>query len=234
MPSVVIIEDDKVLRESLVECLELNDFRVVGVENALEFYNLISTLPPAVAIVDVGLPDQSGFVLADYIRRNTRIRIVMLTARGALEDRVKGYESGADLYLVKPVKCLELAAAVRSVAGRCEDGENHDLQDSDFQKDTWSFSLTSCELCSPGGVYIRLTDREASFLQILGESEEMRCPRAELLNGLDYQQDEYGDRALNSLVLRLRKKIEKAAEVEAPIRTAHAVGFYFSEPLVIN
>lgn len=231
MPSVVIIEDDRILRESLVECLELNNFNVSGAESALEFYKLIAETEPAVAIVDVGLPDQSGFVLADYIRRNTQMRIIILTARGSLEDRVKGYESGADLYLVKPVKCLELAAAVRSVAARHEEKKCPVENVADAQ--SWQFARKSCELFSPEGVCIRLTDKEASFLRILAGSGEMRCSRTEFLEGLDYQHDEYGDRALNSLVLRLRKKIEKDTGAEAPIRTAHAVGFYFSDSLTV-
>ena len=229
MASVAIIEDDKVLRESLVECLQLNDFEAMGVDSALEFYKLITDNTPTVAVVDVGLPDQNGFILADYIRRNTSMGIIMLTARGAMEDRIKGYDSGADVYLVKPIKCAELAAAVKSVAARREE-QSTVPQCGDTP--CWTLSLRSYELTPPDGEAMRLTEKEATFLRLLTEAHENRCERNDLLDGLDYQQDEYGDRALNSLVLRLRKKIEAVINEESPIRTAHGVGFFLSEPIV--
>lgn len=231
MASVVVIEDDKILRESLVECLQLNDFDASGVESALEFYNLMSTASPTVAVVDIGLPDQNGFILTDYIRRNSSMGIIILTARGAMEDRVKGYDSGADVYLVKPVKCMELAAAVRSLAARRE--EKGVFAPADPGEDSWRLNTRSCELLPPESDPIRLTDKEECFLRILCEAEDNRCERADLLDGLGYQQDEYGDRALNSLVLRLRKKIESVTGAETPIRTAHAVGFFFADPIAI-
>lgn len=231
MASVVVIEDDKILRESLVECLQLNDFDTSGVESALEFYNLVATTSPTVAIVDIGLPDQNGFILTDFIRRNSSMGIIILTARGAMEDRVKGYDSGADVYLVKPVKCMELAAAVRSVAARCE--EKVQPPQNNLDEGCWQLSTLSCELLPPENDPIRLTEKEEAFLRILCEADDNRCQRSDLLNRLGYQHDEYGDRALNSLVLRLRKKIESTTGNEAPIRTAHAVGFFFSDPIAV-
>ncbi len=71
-----------------------------------------------VAVVDVNLPDQSGFTLTDYLRRNTDLGIIIVTARDGMEDRVRGYSAGADLYLVKPVDMPELAVAIVNLAHR--------------------------------------------------------------------------------------------------------------------
>lgn len=73
--------------------------------SALECYQTMSQDKFDIAAVDVGLPDQNGFVLAEYIRSNTDMNVILLIAMGEPEDRVKGYESGADIYFVKPVKC---------------------------------------------------------------------------------------------------------------------------------
>ena len=111
---VIIVEDDQDLRESLVEFLNLAGHDVSGVGSGLEFYQAIAASSFAIAVVDVGLPDQCGYVITEYIRKNPAMGVIMLTARDAIEDRVRGYDAGADLYMVKPVDSRELGAAITS------------------------------------------------------------------------------------------------------------------------
>ena len=233
MTKVIIVEDDNDLRESLVECLELEEFQVHGVSSALELYGYLSGEVCDVAVVDVGLPDQDGFIIDDCLRRNTTTRIILLTARGAMEDKVRGYKAGADVYLVKPVPCEELAAVIHSVASRGV-GVDGVVAEPVTAEDVWTLSARTYELIPPESDPIRMTEKEFQLLKVLCTSEEMRGTREEILDGLGYRQDEFADRALNSLVLRLRKKIELAIDAESPIRTAHGVGFFFSSPLVMK
>ena len=121
---VIVVEDDNDFRESMVEFLELNGLDVTGVESALEFYQSISRQSYDVVILDIGLPDQNGLVLAEYVRNNTDMRIIMLTAQSSLESKISAYQAGADIYLVKPVDFSELSASIYSILGRLNSNQS--------------------------------------------------------------------------------------------------------------
>lgn len=233
MPTVILVEDDYDLKESYVECLRLNDFDTTGVGSAIECYRALDQRPYDIAIVDIGLPDQNGFIVAEFIRQNTQMGVIILTAMGEPEDRAKGYDCGADIYFTKPVKCMELAAAVRSLYNRMKDTKTATAF-SQRNPNAWVFNPLANELTPPGHEAVRLTDKEGAFMQLICDAPEQKATREYLLEGLDYEFSDLGDRALNALVLRLRKKIDAAVEEKSPLRTAHAIGFYFAEPLVTD
>ena len=154
---VLLVEDDKDLRESLVECLELAGLEVEAAGCAMEFYQILSSADAAfeIAVVDIGLPDQSGFEMTRFLRHNTAMGVIILTARNSIKDRVQGYDSGADLYFVKPIDCLELAAAIRNLsfrmAGRKSEGETPTSSEWLFEKRHW-------RLTTPWGKTIKFRD----------------------------------------------------------------------------
>ena len=228
---VIIVEDDRDLRESLIECLTLSGLVAAGVGSALEFYREIAASAFAIAVVDIGLPDHCGYALAEFVRKNTSMGIIILTARTAVEDRIKGYGAGADLYLVKPVDCRELAAAITNLAER-------QRPETPFCPPTASqegWHLTeSWQLVSPTGAAVSLTAREMQFVVCLAATPGRPVRRDTLLAVLDYRDDEYGSRAMDSLVRRLRRKIEESLSIPSPIKTAHGVGYCFSAPIVTS
>ena len=116
--NILLVEDDTDLRESILRYLALAGLQAKGAASAKEFYLRLDQASFDVVILDIGLPDQSGFVLADYLRQNTGSGIIILTAHSAIQEKVQGYEAGADLYLVKPIEMEELSAAIKSMASR--------------------------------------------------------------------------------------------------------------------
>ncbi|NVN90481.1 MAG: response regulator transcription factor [Desulfuromonadales bacterium] len=229
---VLVVEDDQDLRESVVEYLNLAGLTASGVGSAAECYHTLNSGDWCVAVVDIGLPDQSGYVLVEYIRANTAMRVIILTARDAIDDRVKGYDSGADIYLVKPVDCRELTAAIISLAQR--QLAKTDPPPTLHQPESWSLVRSDWALFAPGGINIALTAKELQFLQLLTTSPGKPVDRDTLLSKLYLRHDEYTSRSLDSLVRRLRAKIMTATGYTAPIKTAHAVGYCFSAPLSIS
>ena len=224
---VLVVEDNDDLRESVVECLTLAGLCAVGVGNASECYQALAGGDFNVALLDIGLPDQSGYVLANYIRANTSLAIIILTARDALDDRVRGYDAGADLYLVKPVDCRELAAAVLSLAQRQQvRSEPHPPQLPAVE--AWSLYLGAWRLAAPNGASSELTAKEMRFLELLAATPGRPVVRDTLLTTLYLRHDEYTSRSLDSLVRRLRAKIMTDTGLSVPIKTAHAVGYCFS------
>lgn len=228
---VILVEDDRDLRESLVEYLNLAGHRAEGVGSGLEFYNNLALHTYEIAVVDLGLPDQDGFVLIEYARKNSEMGLIILTARDGVENRVSGYDAGADIYLVKPVDGRELAAAITSLAGRRR--ESSVAQES-APAAGWQLDLGAWTLTAPTGEITTLTGKEIQFMAQLAECPGQPAPRENLLLCLYASQEEAAGRALESLVRRLRAKIVEATGTASPIKTSHTVGYVFAADLLVR
>ncbi len=242
---IIIVEDDNDFLDSMMEYLSLSGFEVTGVKSALEFYYSISLQQYQLVILDIGLPDQNGIVLADYVRKNTDMRIIMLTAQSSLESKVAAYQAGADVYLVKPIDFAELSASLYSLLGRL-DTQLQTLQDPNTAKKRkqaplttkpvlaqWTLSRSNWTLCTPMEEEIKLTSKEFNLLESLASNPNEVIGRQELLNILEYENDEFGNSSLDALIHRLRhKKGEFNGKI--PIKTAHGTGYCFSSPIIIT
>jgi two-component system OmpR family response regulator len=223
--NILLVEDDEDLRDSVLLYLSSAGFSVSGVGSAQDFYLAIRHASFDVVVLDIGLPDQSGMVLADYVRGNTQSGIVILSAHSELEHRVRGYSYGADLYLIKPVMMEELTAAITSMAQRRANRFPAVAADSAM----WTLYLTSWKLISPSGVEIALTGKEFALLKILGDAAGEQVPRRQLMALLKYPENDDGTgRALDNLLLRLRRKVREQTGAESPINTYHGAGYCFS------
>jgi DNA-binding response OmpR family regulator len=224
---IILIEDDPALRNSVADYLTRIGYDVTSVESGLRFYHAMAEQTFAAAIIDLGLPDIDGLQLVEYVRKNTTMHCIILTARGSVDARIAGYDSRAELYLVKPVDCRELAAALASMLQRkIEGGFASDEQ-------CWRLNRQSAALVTPAAALVSLTSRELDFLICLAESQEEAVPRSTILDTLGYRDDDFSNRALESLIRRLRRKIE-AIVGSSPILTRHGVGYSFSAPLALN
>ncbi len=116
---VVVVEDNDALREATVEMLEDNGFVARGMPSAEDVDDTPGVLPPDIYVIDLNLPGEDGLSLALRLRKaQPKVGIVITTARTLLDDRLKGYESGADIYLPKPVDPKELLLALKALAQR--------------------------------------------------------------------------------------------------------------------
>ena len=229
---MIFVEDEPDLCDTIVEFLNLSGMEAIGVNSGLEFYKAMAHGHFTVAVFDVGLPDQSGYVLAEYARRNYAMGVIILTAHGEAEDRLKGYESGADVYMVKPVDCRELTSAIRNLCSRLG---NHDTkQIATIENNSWRLDRESWVLLTPKNEKITLTSKEMQFISILARSAGTMVRREFLLTELGYNDDEYANRAMDSLVRRLRRKIETQTSIPSPIKTAYTGGYCFSAPVLTN
>lgn len=234
---IIAVEDDLDFRESMVEYLTLAGFDITGVGSALEFYQAITRQQFQLAIVDIGLPDQDGLVLAKYIRNNTDMRIVMLTAQSSLDGKITAYRSGADTYLVKPIDFAELAASLQSMFARLDEIEplvnRAAAPVAAMQQEQWTLSRNNATLTAPEGTTVGLTLKELDLLEKLAQSPNIVVERQALLDALDYENNELGNRALDALIHRLRRKKEELNH-RLPLKTAHGAGYSFSESIVVE
>ena len=235
---VIVVEDDRDFRESMVEYLVLKGLDVTGVESALEFYQRMSLHKYDLAILDIGLPDQNGLVLAEYIRNNTDMRIVMLTAQSSLESKVNAYKAGADIYLVKPIDFSELSASIYSKLRRLEVNQSLPQSQQTVEPATenkqpqWILLRSNWTLCLPTGEKIKLTSKEFDLLERLALSSNSVVLRTDLVKCLGYENNDQGNRSLDALVHRLRLKRD-GIKYNIPIKTAHGSGYIFSASITV-
>lgn len=228
---ILIIEDDADLRDSLIKYLRNKGLEVTGVGSAIEFYRVISDKKFHLVILDLALPDQDGMVLARYLRANTHMRIIILTARKSIEERMNGYDAGADIYIIKPIDFRELFASIMSLLARQgEDGDAH-ASDPKVAGNGWKLMQSEWSLRDPDGAQLKLTAKEYLFLSRLASERRSIVSRESILMTLGYENNEYGNRALESMIYRLRKKI--SATLDTPIKTASGSGYTFAASIDI-
>jgi DNA-binding response OmpR family regulator len=224
---IVLVEDDTLLRDSLASYLTLVGFVVATVGDGLSLYRLLGEQKFAVAVVDLGLPDEDGTTLVSYLRRNTDSAIIVITARDTLDSRVECYRVGADLFLGKPIDGGELAAAIASLAGRRSTVVEPPQAVTVADSSSWTFVTRQRALVSPAAQRIELAVKECQLLTALVAEAGRTTKRIMLLEAIYGQKDSNTERALDTLVRRTRRKIELATGTPAPILTEHGVGYAF-------
>lgn len=226
---IVVVEDDADLRGELVFNLSDDGFNVAGVGDGASLYRELQQQPADMVILDIGLPGEDGFSIARRLRDDPSshsIGIIMLTARGELDNRVRGLKNGADVYLVKPVDFLELRACIESLSRRLS------VAKPVSPAGRWGYFPAQWELVSPYGAKIKLTLSEKKLIEILIREPGKAVKRREIIvSGFDESPAYYDERRLEAIVSRLRRKIEQAYPFSQPIQSAHGVGYAFTEPV---
>ncbi len=222
---IIIAEDDEDLLENIIEYLELEEFNVTGVTTALDFFQALSISVYDIAVIDIGLPDRSGYELVEHLRNNTSLGIIIITARDTINDKMRGYDAGADYYFIKPVDSRELSATINNLLIRLKKHTSgHMIPQHDNE---WLLHSRNWVLISPAGEKIKLTTKEMSFLQIIFDEDGTPVLRENVLSSLEYgNEGPYGNRALDVMLVRLRKKIKSETNSDdLPFKTVHSVGF---------
>lgn len=232
MTRILVVEDEPSLRTDLVEYLTMRGFETEGVGTARDLRAALNTAnQPAIVILDIGLPDGSGFELAEEIRNKFDCGIIMLTALGEADDRVRGFESGADIYLVKHSTLREIEATVQSLLRRLQDPRNRAVG---RKPDEWRLQRSTWNLVAPNNSEIKLTATELAFITALLEKGGQPCSRDELTQLLARPQASWDNRHLDAVVNRLRRKIRDYAQIEAPIKMIYGRGYAFSAPASVE
>lgn len=228
---VILVEDDHDLRQGIADYLRLQSIEVSDVASGAGFYTTLMDGDFDVAILDVNLPDVSGFELARVISSSKPMGVIMLTARTGREDRIKGYEEGADLYLTKPVDGEELALAIANLARRVRSSAKAASADKDRvpasdPERQWLLDLQRHRLTSPEGVPILLSGREAMLVEMLARAVGATVPRHALDTLFGSGSPDPESRRLDAALRRLRMKA-RVAGADLPLHVVHAVGVRF-------
>lgn len=201
---ILVVDDDARLRGLLARYLAEHGFRVTAVENAAEAREKLGFLKPDLVVLDVMMPGESGLELAESLHRERQISvpILLLTARGAPDDRVAGFEAGADDYLPKPFDPRELVLRMRALLRRTAPLPP---PSGPVPLGSALFDPERGTLATDAGT-IRLTGGEAALLTALARKPNEVLSREEIAAALGM--DDSSERAIDVQVTRLRRKIE--------------------------
>jgi two-component system phosphate regulon response regulator OmpR len=220
---LLVVDDDARLRDLLQRFLTEQGFRVTAVADAAAARRALSAMMFDLLVVDVMMPGESGLALTEGLRREgNEVPILMLTARGAPEDRISGFEHGVDDYLAKPFDPRELALRIRTILRRAAPVAAPAQHSAPVQLGPRWFDVERAELRGPEGI-LRLTGGEASLLQALARRMGEVLSREEI--GAALGTPEAGERAIDVQVTRLRRKIETDPREPRFIQTVRHRGY---------
>jgi two-component system phosphate regulon response regulator OmpR len=217
---VLVVDDDRRLRALLSSYLTKNGYRVTVAATAAEARAFLDGLAFDIIVLDVMMPGESGFDFATDLRERSEVPILMLTARGEPQDRVKGLEIGVDDYLSKPFEPRELLLRIGSVLRRARAAPIGKLETAVVRFGPFTFSLERGELRS-GEEIVHITEREREMLRILCANAGESVSR-ESLSGPGGAAQE---RTVDVLINRLRRKIEQDPANPAYLQTARGAGY---------
>lgn len=227
-PTILVIEDDSAIRRGLVDALAFAGYRTAECGDGARAVDVASETSPALVLLDVLLPGRSGFdILGDLRRLHPALPVIMVTAKGAEQDRVRGLSDGADDYIVKPFSPRELLARVEAVLRRSPErsGDVTEIEISGRRID-----LNRREVILPSGERRALSEREAAILRHLSVNRGRAVDRQELLLrvwGLDPRG--LATRTVDMHIARLREKIDDVDPDHQLIQTVRAKGYMLSE-----
>jgi DNA-binding response OmpR family regulator len=220
---IIIVEDHEALRLMLVSQLQTNGYQSSGVSSGSELDHLLISQTPEIIILDINLPDESGLSIAQRVRSRfgNSLDIIMLTAYGEEADRISGYNSGADIYLKKPISIDELEAAIRSVSRR--------RPPTTFEKRILllyriemriEFNQNSC------GV----SRQELLILKALVEAPLQFVPAWSLLEHIGKETNQRNRAALDVAITRLRRKLVTLTGNDSVLKVSRGSGYQLSVP----
>jgi two-component system phosphate regulon response regulator OmpR len=222
---ILVVDDDARLRGLLSRYLADQGFRVTTAADAADARDKLRFVHPDLMVLDVMMPGEGGLAFTASVRSDLgdTVPVLLLTARGAPEDRIAGFEAGADDYLGKPFEPLELVLRIRALLRRAGAASTTPAPPSGpLPLGTLSFDVARGELSGPAGV-LRLTGGEAALLTALAGKPNEVLSRDDIAAALDM--DEAGERAIDVQVTRLRRKIEADPREPRFLHTVRGRGY---------
>ena len=229
-PHILLVEDERAIREPLAEFIGRNGYRVTAVSEAVSARKAIEAGAIDCVVCDIMMPGEDGLSLTRHIRETSEIPVILLTARAEETDRIVGLEMGADDYVVKPFSPRELVARIKVILRRAGNGggrqSSPDSRDYGFGE--WVLKSGERALIGADGVSVALSTGEFNLLLALVTHPRQVLSRDQLLDMTQGRDAAPFDRAIDNQVSRLRRKIEDDARNPELIKTVWGGGYSFS------
>lgn len=224
--NILVVEDDKNLSFLLKNNLEQDGYNVVCCVDGVAGWQSFNSAHYDMCLLDVMLPKQDGFTLAQMIRGISNVPILMLTAKVLKEDVYKGFEAGADDYITKPFTAKELSFRIKAILRRTAPQANTKQPAANTSIGMFEFDYAARELKANDSV-IRLSTKENELLRIFCESKNMVVNRTRILQQVWGNDDYFVSKSLDVFITKLRKLL--AADPDISLLNYHGVGYKLVE-----
>lgn len=227
---ILVVDDHSEIRDLLKRFLEQHGLRVSCARDGKEMKRLLEEREFDLLVLDLMMPGEDGLTLCRELRVKSNLPIIMLTAMGEETDRIIGLEMGADDYLAKPFNPRELLARIKAVMRRTQ-AETQPAAETltrDLRFDRWLLDINRRELVDEDGVGLSLSTAEFDLLKVFLERPQRVLSRDQLLDLARGREAVAFDRAIDTLVSRLRRKLERDPKNPELIKTIWGGGYMFS------
>jgi DNA-binding response OmpR family regulator len=240
-PRILVVDDHRKIRDPLAVYLRRHSFDVRTAEDAAGMWQLLKQQSFDVVVLDVMLPDGDGFELCGLLHRRVNLPVILLTARDASADRVKGLDLGADDYVTKPFEPRELVARINSVLRRRGTQVNADqapgtsslsIQRYDFAG--LSFITATQILLRADGRQVQLSTAESRLLLVLLKHPNVTLDRQRLLDLTARPGSDVFDRSIDRQISRLRRKLVDDPLQPQLLRTVWGGGYTLAADVCVQ
>ena len=235
-PHVLVVDDDSLMRELIAEYVAANGFRVSLAQDGAEMAQQLKEGVVDLVLLDLRLGGEDGMQLAQSLRQDGEMPVIIVTGKQEEADLVMGLEIAADDYITKPFSNRELLARMRAVLRRYKaqrDGEppTRTARRRAYRFAGWELSVLSRRLTSPEGQRVELSNGEFNLLLAFCNAPQRVLSRDQLLELSRLHGAEVYDRSIDVQILRLRRRIEKNASTPKLICTERGAGYMFDVPV---
>jgi two-component system OmpR family response regulator len=234
---VLIVDDDRGIRELLAAYLEKNGMRVTLAANGRQMRAVLDQGAPDLIVLDLMMPGEDGLVLCRELRvgKFRTVPVLMLTARSEEADRIVGLEMGADDYLAKPFAVRELLARIRAVLRRVRmlpPGMEVTESAQILRFGDWRLDTTARHLLDADDTMVALSGAEYRLLRVFLDNPQRILTRDQLLNLTQGRQADQFDRSIDLMVSRLRQRLQDVAREPRYIKTLRSEGYVFTAAVI--
>ena len=223
-PHLLIVDDDERIRELLKKFLKRNGFLVTAARDSAHARRVLAGLDFDLLVLDVMMPGEDGVALTAALRTTLATPILLLTAKGETEDRIRGLEAGADDYLAKPFEPKELLLRINAILRRAPDTATEVAAPKILRMGPVRYDMERAELLR-GDEPVRLTATEVQLMRIFSEHLREPVSRAKLVEDLGRDGGQAQERAVDVQITRLRRKIEADPKQPRYLQTVRGEGY---------
>ena len=242
VPKILIVEDDLDMQEMMISFMQKNGFMVIAANNSDELTKKLKSQRVDLILLDVMLGDENGISICREIRETNNIPIIIISALSDDQNRLSGFEVGADDYIVKPFNPQILLAKVKAILKRGTKIASlaYRRNTNIYHFNNWIFNGKKDILISPNEVQISLSKKETKILKVFLTNSHITLTREEIANSIDDSRKEdetlnlAESRAIDVLVGRLRSKIETDTKNPSLIKTERGIGYIFSTEVEVK
>jgi DNA-binding response OmpR family regulator len=226
MLNIAVVEDNDDLRAAIVGALHQEGHHVIGIDSAEALVEHPRLLSIDLLVVDINLPGEDGLTMTRRVRSaQPDIGVIMVTARGRTLDRQLGYESGADIYMTKPISVEELTAAIEALSRR--------LHRRETSSEAMRLDGKGLVLQGKAGA-VPVSAAEAALLAAFARAPDRRLETWQILELTDPDQKIQSRSAVNVIIFRLSRRLRQAGAGERPLRAIRGWGYQLVEPLALG